>query len=366
MSNFVQLLIIEDDSVMVKMYQEQIEEFNTENEVKIKALVKNDLESGLETLKTENFDAAIVDLRLSSDPAIADGNQILKQIKNTKRFPVIVLSGYLQALDEELKKENCLFKTYTKTDKEFQEILNDILMIYNTGITKILGGKGNIEKYLNNIFWNHLANNFENWIFSESEDIEKRLLRYISQYLFEYLDVKEMGKFDSHEVYMIPPVKESWCTGDLIKCKSDERKYIILTPACDMVIRDNGQRNADEILISEFIKWNSINDFSNINANNGLSNDKRNKLGNYMENKKNRYHFLPPYHNIEAGFIDFQSVFSLNEELLNIEFTKIATISPFFLKDITARFSIYYSRQGQPDLDIKKIIENIENNLSEK
>lgn len=49
------------------------------------------------------------------------------------------------------------------------------------------------------------------------------------------------------------------------------------------------------------------------------------------------------------SFIDFRRIITLDRlDDSNIE--SVATISAPFLKDIIARFSYYYSRQGQPEL----------------
>ncbi len=63
------------------------------------------------------------------------------------------------------------------------------------------------------------------------------------------------------------------------------------------------------------------------------------------------YHYLPEVSGImdKNSFIDFRRIITLDRlDDSNIE--SVATISAPFLKDIIARFSYYYSRQGQPEL----------------
>lgn len=354
------LLIVENDELNVKLYESQVERYNKRSKsLDIECFIKKDLSSGLEALDKEHYDAAIVDLKLSQSTLKAEGNEILLKIKDTKRFPVFIISGFVDDLDDMFDDENTFFKVYDREGLDVQKVLNDMVKIYKTGITNILGRKGVIEKHLNSIFWRHLSGSFEAWLNDEEETRkEEKLLKYISQYLFQYLDVDESGefdKYDSHEFYLYPSVRPEYVTGDLFFDKNSNDSFILLTPACDMVIRDIGTRNADKILLLHICNWNSMTEFSGVSSEMSPNNKKRRKLTDYMQNNKERYHFLPPYFDISGGFIDFQSVKSVDAETLNTGYTRIATVSPLFLKDIMARFGRYYSRQGQPDLNIEKI-----------
>lgn len=353
----LQLLIVEDEEKQRKMYSDQINFYNKSSEIKIDFSLIDDLNSGLEEINKKFFDAAIIDLKLSKSEDMPEGNIIIKQIQENKRFPVIVISGFIEDLDDRII-ENALLKKYDRANCDIQNILKDIVSVYNTGITKILGGKGEIEKYLNEIFWKHISGNFESYY--DIEDSEKVLLRQISYHLSEYLD-NTPEKYNSFEMYIIPPIKSEICTGDILQ-KSDQF-YIVLNPSCDLVIRsyENNipKRNSDRLLISKINRLKDLNEFSSFVFDTSLGKDKKEIIKKYISNsKRERYHFLPSNKIFSDMIIDFQSLENISfEEVKTYE--RIAAITGPFIKDIVARFSQYYSRQGQPDFDVDRILNSI-------
>lgn len=56
--------------------------------------------------------------------------------------------------------------------------------------------------------------------------------------------------------------------------------------------------------------------------------------------------------------INFQKIYSKTKEELN-EMERFASISGKFSKDIGARFSNYFARQGQPNLNIDVLLKTI-------
>lgn len=134
----------------------------------------------------------------------------------------------------------------------------------------------------------------------------------------------------------------------------------------------NKFRNAEKFLIARMILFKNFKYINSKGENKGkfvelLKNPKNeqerkntiNTLETHIKNNKERYHFLPSYKDIPAGFIDFQTLKSLTEDEIRENYDRVATISPLFMRDIIARFSRYYARQGQPDLDIEKILQEM-------
>ena len=70
-------------------------------------------------------------------------------------------------------------------------------------------------------------------------------------------------------------------------------------------------------------------------------------------NHTDYYHWLPKTDFFEGGVINFRKLKTVNEVDFDEQFeTPSIQISTFFVKDIVSRFSSYYARQGQPDIDI--------------
>jgi CheY-like chemotaxis protein len=361
----LKLLIVEDDPDVLRSYSRDIKSYNLGKEIQIRETSINNKDEALNLLRDSNsdFDAAIVDLDLlGSGGEDSSGNEIIREIKNNLRFPVFVITGTPQNVEADLKAESSLFKIKTRGEEEEESYWSQLVKIYNTGITNILNRKGTIENYLTNIFWNHLSNSMDLWIDDDSrnpEQKERSLLRYTLLHMQEYLEISSTGdleKYHPAEFYISEPVKKSIFTGDIVSFK-DNTRYIVLSPACDIDLK-NGIRKSKKILFLKIINPEDI-DVEFINPQ--MSNGKKGELKGHIRNSRPRYHFVPNAGTISNGFIDFQNKLTIDdnavdEDIRNGSILRIATVSSPFLKDIIARYSAYYSRQGSPDFDENEVL----------
>ena len=362
--SILSLLIIEDNENQMKLYQDSIDEFNKDSDTRIEPKFSGNLKEGLKQIRNNDFDAAIIDLRLGSDDMEGRGKEIIKEIKKNLRFPVFVLTGYPGYLGAGLLKQNIFYRIYKPTEKDTTEMLREMTTIYRTGITKIMGRRGIIERTLQEVFWENIAASMEYWkteIEDESEIIEKVLSRHILAHLSEKLKLTEEGEFEkchSAEVYIIPPIKKDFFTGDILKDRNDSKYSIILTPACDMA-----QYKAKFIVLCEieiFSNFEYLKQQERIMNNPQKSekekDDAKKKIESLITNNDAlKYHFLPEFKGFPGGFINFQKVTSAKYKDLGTERVRIAEVFETFLKDIIARFTSYYARQGSPDIDIDMI-----------
>lgn len=350
----IKLLIIEDDNVQIEAYEDAVEEFNKKySERKIVLEIKKNFEDSKEALLTPLYDGAIIDLKLSNSTEL-EGKILVEQINRKLRIPVIVHSGNISEIDD--IETNILLSKKVRGDDLVSDMLNDIVKIYDTGITRLLRQGGDIDSILTDIFWKHLSDSLFDL---NAGDPIKVLTRYIASHLQEFLETDESGEYENlhpAEFYIFPPIKSNLSTGDIIRCVKENIHYLLLTPACDIQLRTNKKgliyRNADSGLLIKLVDWNRLQNFETLKSSTGKSNDTLEMLKNFIQNKKERYHFFPPYKTISGFFADFQDLKTINIKELENEklYLRDATVSQFFLKDIIARFSQYYSRQGQPSL----------------
>jgi len=368
--NELKLLIVEDDEELIKSYKRDVKSFNLTSGVKIKEVVINDKDKAIEILEDSNiyFDAAIVDLRLDKNglaDQIYSGNEVIRKIKNNLRFPVFVITGTPHLIDPDLTIQNSLFKI--KTRGEDDNYLDQFIEIYNTGITKILSRKGIIEQYLNNIFWNHLSASLDIWINDKKrtpEEKQKSLLRYTLLHIQEYLEITNDSDFEDYhpaETYITPAIKDSLFTGDIVVENKTFQKYIILTPSCDMA-----QKKAKDFLLVTIENCDSgiVNEKRNLlkkgKADEDVLAEAENTIKALIDNSySNKYHFLPAYKEIKAGLINFQKLKSVRSKDFGDNYNIVASTNSSFTKDIVARFSYYYSRQGSPDFNIDEIYQSL-------
>ena len=366
MNNSIDLLIVEDADDQIKTIETSVDLFNRKNEnISIIAHIKKNLEDGLKAISTNDFDAAIVDLKLSSQSQEIEGNKIINEIMKRQRFPIVVWSGFSEDLDEEIENQKSVFLKIYNKGVMVDVILNEIVELYNrlhnTPIMNVLGKTGLIDKKFNEIFWTHFTHSLSYWENLPPEDMEKTLLRYMSVHLSEYLTINQDGEFEMFEkyspaeFYIIPPISNSLRTGDIVMHKDSKLHYLILTPSCDLVKRkENGKRKAENIIMASL----------SVRSECSASSD---TMNNRVQNKVERYHYLPSYGIIAEMFIDFESIqsFKVNElendqslladgPIKECKFIRKATITPAFLRNIIARFSHFLSRQGQPEFNDPK------------
>ncbi len=357
----MKLLIVDDDEAMLQMYSDNICFINKKLTDKIEVKITKNLSEAKESLLSPEFDAAIVDLKLSSTSTELEGLEIVNEIKNKLRFPVFIVSGSIAQLTEE---ESAFLKLRSR-DVDFQSILQEITSIYDTGITKILGKKGKIDDYLNCIFWKNLSNSIKLWIDDTTRTAEEKqdsLLRVTIMHMQEYID-EQLEKYHPSEFYIIKPIKENIFTGDIIECKDGH--FIVLTPACDITKRLNGIRNAEFVFVCKIKALNEIvKNFDQLDAQTVKNNENRKRLEGYFNNKNQRYHFTPKSFGISPGLIDFQDKTTIpcsviEDSIKEKKMERIATVAHPFLKDIISRFSTYYARQGSPDLDVDELYKSL-------
>ena len=161
------------------------------------------------------------------------------------------------------------------------------------------------------------------------------------------------------EMYISPPVSKRLKTGSILKMKKDGKYFIVLSPACDLVLRSNGSMKTDEILLCEIENFSSVQDkvFNGIKK----KSHKEKKLEELLKNNLYFYrHWLPEASGFDGGFINFRWVYTLAESDIkeHIE-TPTHQVSSSFVKDIISRFSSYYARQGQPDFEFQEIASDL-------
>lgn len=335
------ILLIDDTPQIRKDFDEYV---NLPEYVSVITLTSIDnVETGIELLEKdpEKFDIAIVDMRFGRDPA--KGNDFIKKIDETcLRIPVFVYTNTPDAIDC-----NC-YQWYCKDQRGVQEILDECVSLGKTGLINILGHRGLLELYLKTIFQKNLLPSIKkgNWFtYAESDPskTEKALLRYTISHMQQFLDEDE-EKYYPEEVYIYPPVKDQIQTGSIVQCLKTGGYLIVISPACDVALR-GGRCLAEKFQLLEIADYEDTIKTRcrrNIVTQDGL---KKNKYSFY-------FHYLPKTGFFPGGFVNFRRIHSVTPRKMKDYFSiPKLQVSPSFCKDIVSRFSSYYARQGQPEIE---------------
>lgn len=339
------LLIVEDDEKQIEVYLDTIKQHSKNSKVQINPTIRKTFKDAHNLLMSNYFDGAIIDLRLSSNTLEFEGVKLVEEINGKLRIPVYIVSASLGEVATTI--ENILLQKRNRTDS-FKTIMQELLDIYDSGITKLLQPNSFVDEILTKIFWNHLPIILKEYINEKKAkpqfDSEKVLVRYISAYINEYLELNSennLETFHNTEFYIKPSIKPNFFTGDIIKKKADNSLWVIMTPACDLATTTGRPAKAAAITLALIQKHNEV-----------LTDKNKGNHHRLMSNSADlKYHFLPTSIQFEGGFINFQFVQSVLLARCISDYEPLMTISNSFRKDIISRFSNYYSRQGQPVIE---------------
>ena len=347
----LRLLIVEDDEQDLSRCRRAVNRYKREKDREINLVVCKTLNEALEKLDN-SFDGAIIDLKLADRGD--EGNQVIEEIeKSFFRIPVAIFTGNPGNWNDNLREKIMLIDVFIKGEIRYYQLLDRFWNIYDTGLTRIMGGRGKIEENLTKVFLKNLLPQIETWVSygeKDPERTEKALLRYALNHLFQLLEEGDERCFPE-EVYLSPPLSDNITTGSIVKEKTTDQLFVVLSPACDLVIRKSGDFKTDRILLVEIEAENDI-------VNDALAGIKQkrsreNKLkAVFNNNHTDYYHWLPKVDFFDGGFLNFRKLKTLKKDDFEGQFEDPAIqISPFFVKDIVSRFSSFYARQGQPDID---------------
>ena len=374
--NEMKLILIEDYEQDVTSCRGAVQDFNEENGCQIQLEIHTTIKSASNALESSYFDGAIIDMQLADSRD--EGNQALYVIRHhLKRIPVAICSGNIDVADV---TDIPLIGLFAKGDVRYKDIICKFWDIYKTGITKIMGGKGQIEQSLSQIFIKHLlpeivtvlgngsTGSESNWVRYakiNSHKTEEALLRHTINHLTHEL-YKSDGKCypDEMLIRLLEPTPIN--TGCILKHKESGIFYIVMSPACDLAERKNEscesesrKCNTDRAMLVEIQNLDDI--LNNNEKYKKASTDKKKEdikqslfHGIKTNNGGYYYHWLPILVSCQEGAaINFRRVSTYDEADLNKYFgSPIIQVASPFLKDIISRFSSYYARQGQPDINI--------------
>lgn len=345
------VLLVEDTSSAIETCKEWAEQY-TEAGKNISIIVAESLSETFGKL-SQDIDAAIIDIKLNGE----NGNDAISKMQELYlRIPTVVHTGTPDDVTV-----GGILRIFTRGDG-YQKIFDYLLDIYNTGINEILGRKGLLEQQINKFYNSVFINTKDSWISKAKEcpdaQVKKALLRNAIYHLENLLEDDNEKTF-LEEFYLYDSDGKIH-TGSLLKDKQETRYYILISPACDLVIRKNGKRNVDVLTLCEINPIEIYGVTLKSETTSTLGSDKRKSISSILSNSKNRYHWIPEIENFKGGILDFTKTISIAEKELADKYRVLDyRIAPPYMKNILSRFSSYYARQGQPDLDVDSYLDRL-------
>ena len=348
----LKLLIVEDDKDALENCREDSDAYNSNTQRNIELIACKTLNQALKRLDN-SFDGAIIDLKLTSKGV--EGIKVIKEIrKSFFRIPIFIFTGHAEIQDESIQG----IEVFIKGEIRYYDLIDQLWDTYATGLTRMMGRAGRIEELLGKVFLENLLLQRKRWVCYGKENLERTenaLLRYTLDHLLQLLEEDDKPRYPE-EVYIYPHLSDEITTGSIVREKTANAPFVVLSPACDLVIRDDGVSKTNRILFVEIEKESDIVE----DALDGIRKKdtiKRELIAVANNNREIYYHWLPKTDFFQGGFLNFRKVNVLTKDKFDENFESPSIqISPSFVKDIVARFSSFYARQGQPDIDSSEFV----------
>ena len=138
----------------------------------------------------------------------------------------------------------------------YGDLLDRFWKIQETGLTRILGGRGIIESKLAEVFWNNILPQIKKWEEygeADSARTENALLRHTLNHLIQLIDEDIERYFPEEFPISIHQASGNIRTGSILKDKDSSQLFAVMSPDCDLVTRSDGKRNTDRLLLVEII-----------------------------------------------------------------------------------------------------------------
>ena len=344
----MKILFIEDDDDAIAAFDAAVDVYNQENVDANVTSEKLRLFSDFEARAGEltDIDVVIVDMKLQNDDGVAGadvdaGNRIITAIEGSlHNIPVYIYTGTPGNINYE--GDFVIMRCTKGEDPTYQDVIGHAYKLLGTGLMKIIGGKGKVQKLIQEIYIKNIKPSMGKWIDHKTagKNTENILSRYIAACISARLESSHECQAVKEEMIMEPPANMNLKTGSIVKNNNTGNCFVILTPECDLVLRQKRDgtiyRNANFVLLC---KLESQTD--------GLNAENIRKMCEYNLD----YIYCLPKGAIAENitFMNFRNVMSVTCTDVEANYSKTAQILPDFTKEITQKFSSYYSRQGQPD-----------------
>lgn len=323
-----------------------------------------------------DYDIVVLDLFQDQEVKSEDaGLLVLNAIRQNAFMPVIFYTGHAYKIAH-LRSE--IVGVINKSDgidelfKEFDRIISSKL--------------GLIKKAI----YNHLRESLKSY-FWETVDSQKNIFKAGSETSLGYLLLRRFANSLTKErikeilgdekikvdkvhpmefyIYPVAGMNQAYQTGEILE--KDGTYFAILTPDCDLVIRHDGSRKADKILLTtaknfkglpDYIKYTDLKSKRELTEkeSKNLSN-LEGKVKNWMKNRggdQDRFFFLPGTPFLPSLILDFQFKIMLTDAEIQT-FNRVARLDLPFAQSMAATFTRYYNRIGFPDIDDEYMLKNI-------
>lgn len=299
-----------------------------------------------------DVDGIILDLKLGRLP---DAGQKLIDALDAmhRRVPIVVFTATQDPLSFQY-----LLGAFKKGDKPYDAAFERFEIAQKVGLTKILGCDGVIDRQLKDIFDKAIVPRLDSWKkyvdAAGSENAERALSRSVVMHLHEAMDEDDAFAPDEFYVTLLSSKADGVVSGGIFTTRNAEagvKHYVAMSPACDLVIRADGKPKSPTVLLARLEDFNTIYE----KACEGMTkaDSKKKQMAKLERNEyAGYYHYFPAAVGLNRMLLNFRELMTVPYASMRTSYsTSGYCVSPYFFRDVQSRFSAYYGRQGQPEIN---------------
>lgn len=298
-----------------------------------------------------DVDGIILDLKLGRLP---DAGQKLIDALDAmhRRVPIVVFTATQDPLSFQY-----LLGAFKKGDKPYDAAFERFEIAQKVGLTKILGCDGVIDRQLKDIFDKAIVPRLDSWKkyvdAVGSENAERALSRSVVMHLHEAMDEDDAFAPDEFYVTLLSSKADGVVSGGIFTTRNADggvKHYVVMSPACDLVIRANGKPKSPTVLLARLEDFDPI--YEKACAGMTKADSKKKQMTRLERNEyAGYYHYFPAAVGLNRMLLNFRDLMTVPHASMRASYSTTGyCVSPYFFRDVQSRFSAYYGRQGQPEI----------------
>lgn len=353
---------------------------------------------GMDLLKQRTVDVVVLDVRheqvgQSYEVDEDRGFRLFQELKELRFLPVVFFTAVEQRVSDQ--HDPPLVQVVSKGQGSRAAAIA-VEAAFSSGAPVAVRALGeHVREVMRQYLWDHIGPKWAEYGDAPRDQLASLLAGRLAKSL-EYgattalqgalggaLPVPE--EWHPSRMYVLPPLADQPMAGDIVKDVED-RWYVILTPSCDLVRRDNGERKAEWLLLTEATLLSDVSLFKEwreaaqqqhswelrTEPRGGFSPDEnrerkdvqsrskrlQTELGGILAGHLGRYFHLPAYLTIPDLLVDLQRLVSLPiEEIGGLEL--VASLNPPYAQALLTRYTHYIGRVGLPDPDVGWLLSSL-------
>ena len=372
-SDRLKLLYLEDQYHDINACKHDVKEWNKKKEMKLEVIFCCTVSEACKRID-HSFDGVIIDLKIGS--AATEGTKLFKDITSGLFWiPVVLYTGTPANADD-------VTKVFTKSVHMYKDVFDFFYKANDTGAKRVKKTCVSMRRVMYVVYRDFIQLLFtdehfrKHWLSFGGKDrskAENALIRSTFSHLLYYCERDSENESNSNneeffpdEFYISAPKNSNFPanmnTGSIVFEKEDRtKKFVVLNPSCDLVARLKNEVcvvKAESYFLIEIENPESI-----VNRElQGIKNieKRKKKMKVLLRNEYTLYyHWLPSSFGFSGGFMNFRKVHCTSTTaniFLSLYSKPERHIAPAFLKVVVERFSKYYARHGQPEIDHQEFI----------